>query len=383
MKRSIFPKEVIDNSYEQIVSEYSRSTKAIYLSILIALVLVVISTLFIKVDVGVSASGIIKPQGERIVVCSPANGTLIQLNCRENDIVHKGDTLFRVWSDNTSVSLPELKRHQMDLENMLSDLNFLVLNKVPQTFQSLSYSHEYQYYCALMEDLKNMEEENHKIYIREKQLFDKGMSSLSEFEKYESEYKQSKRNVESLKRKQLTQWQSDRINYQQELNRINTSINQIEIQNKESYICAMVDGNIQQIFNVKNFSYLVAGQQVLEISPNGNLYAECYVESKDIGLIKKGLPVRLRIDAFDYTQWGVATGRVEEIANDITVVENASFYKVLCSLDEDVLSLKNGYKGTIKKGMTLNARMVVNKRTIFQMIYDKIDDWLNPTNNIE
>lgn len=207
--------------------------------------------------------------------------------------------------------------------------------------------------------------------------------AIIEFEKYESEYKQSKRNVESLKRKQLTQWQSDRINYQQELNRINTSINQIEIQNKESYICAMVDGNIQQIFNVKNFSYLVAGQQVLEISPNGNLYAECYVESKDIGLIKKGLPVRLRIDAFDYTQWGVATGRVEEIANDITVVENASFYKVLCSLDEDVLSLKNGYKGTIKKGMTLNARMVVNKRTIFQMIYDKIDDWLNPTNNIE
>ena len=32
----------------------------------------------------------------------------------------------------------------------------------------------------------------------------------------------------------------------------------------------------------------------------------------------------------------------------------------------------------IKKGMTLQARFYVTRRTLFQLLYDKADDWLNP-----
>jgi HlyD family secretion protein len=44
------------------------------------------------------------------------------------------------------------------------------------------------------------------------------------------------------------------------------------------------------------------------------------------------------------------------------------------------LKLKNGYKREIGKGMTLNARFEITERTLYELLYDKMDDWLNPGN---
>ena len=52
--------------------------------------------------------------------------------------------------------------------------------------------------------------------------------------------------------------------------------------------------------------------------------------------------------------------------------------KVICALDSETLSLKNGYIGHIRKGMTVNANFIITQRTVFQLLYDKIDNWLNP-----
>ena len=42
------------------------------------------------------------------------------------------------------------------------------------------------------------------------------------------------------------------------------------------------------------------------------------------------------------------------------------------------MQLKNGYNSTIRKGMTLTARFTITNRTLWQLLYDKIDAWLNP-----
>ena len=39
---------------------------------------------------------------------------------------------------------------------------------------------------------------------------------------------------------------------------------------------------------------------------------------------------------------------------------------------------KNGYKGDISKGMTLTARFLIANRSLWQLLYDKVDNWLNP-----
>jgi len=43
----------------------------------------------------------------------------------------------------------------------------------------------------------------------------------------------------------------------------------------------------------------------------------------------------------------------------------------VCSLGQKFLELKNGYPGKLNKGMTLQARFVVTRRSLWQLIYDK------------
>jgi HlyD family secretion protein len=53
-------------------------------------------------------------------------------------------------------------------------------------------------------------------------------------------------------------------------------------------------------------------------------------------------------------------------------------FKVRCVLDSNQLHLKIGFTGNIKKGMTVQARFVVTRRSLWQLLFDKIDDWVNP-----
>jgi len=59
-------------------------------------------------------------------------------------------------------------------------------------------------------------------------------------------------------------------------------------------------------------------------------------------------------------------------------MQNQPVFKVKCSLDQKRLKLKNGYLVLLTKGLSLHAEFVIAKRSLYQLIYDKADDWLNP-----
>ena len=40
--------------------------------------------------------------------------------------------------------------------------------------------------------------------------------------------------------------------------------------------------------------------------------------------------------------------------------------------------LQSGYKGKISKGMTFTARFYLVERTLWQLLFDRVDDWFNP-----
>ena len=74
--------------------------------------------------------------------------------------------------------------------------------------------------------------------------------------------------------------------------------------------------------------------------------------------------------------YGLASYFFDDVS--ISADGKQSFYRIYCVLDSDHLTLKNGFKGFIKKGMVVNANFIVASRTVFQLIYDKVDNWLNP-----
>nr|WP_305051556.1 HlyD family secretion protein [Elizabethkingia bruuniana] len=87
------------------------------------------------------------------------------------------------------------------------------------------------------------------------------------------------------------------------------------------------------------------------MSPEQSLVAECLVSPKDIGFIRTGQKVKFQIDTYNYNQWGLVDGRVQEIDQNIKINQQTgeASFRVLCKMDKNYLQLKNGYKGQIGK----------------------------------
>jgi hypothetical protein len=103
------------------------------------------------------------------------------------------------------------------------------------------------------------------------------------------------------------------------------------------------------------------------------------VKPSDIGMLYEDQPVLIQVDAFKYNEWGMLKGRISDISDDMIIEGNSdAFFRVRCALENRSLSLKNGYRAEMKKGMSMTARMLVTRRSLFNLLFDKADKWFNP-----
>ena len=376
--KNIFPQEILDNCYEKIIKDFSCTTKGIYIVLLLSCIITLISSFYIYVDIGINAVGVIKPIEEQIIITSPRDGIIKGSKLKIGERAKKGETLFVVWSDNIEATLPNMMKRKEEVENMLIDIGQLLYGGKNVSLKTNKYSMEYKCNKTNLKSLTFEHDKKNKDFERAKVLYSKGFISANEFEEKEELLNQSQIALEREITNFRTQLESERMNFQEELRQINNNITLLKIQKNEAYIKSPFDGSIIKLYNIENGTFVQEGQQIMQLSPDNNLYAECFIQPNDIGLIKKGMRVKINVDTFNYNQWGNINGKVKIISSDVISNENGSFFRVYCTLSKDFLELKNGVRGEIKKGMTINVHMVVTKRTLFQLVYDKMDDWLNP-----
>lgn len=264
----------------------------------------------------------------------------------------------------------------------MNDLNILLkdIQAEHPTLVSNQYTAKHKHFISQLNQLLIKKSAIETSYQRNLILYKEKVIALADFENIKTEYDQSVGEVATHLREYTHQLESDLIAYQKEIREIAAQISQIRLQNEETVILAPIHGNISKIFGISNQTYLQAGQQILEISPDGELMAECILPSKDIGYIIKGQSVRIQIDAFNYNEWGMLSGNVTEIYNDIVISDDQkmAYFKVYCNLDSHKLYLKNGFSGEVRKGMSAFVLFIVTKRTLANLLYDKLDNWLNP-----
>ena len=100
--------------------------------------------------------------------------------------------------------------------------------------------------------------------------------------------------------------------------------------------------------------------------------------SRDIALVRQGTSARLMIDALNYREWGVVDATVIEVADDASLTEDGAMFRVRCALTRTDLRLRGGQRVAVGKGMTFRARFVIAERSLLQLLFDRVDDWLNP-----
>jgi multidrug resistance efflux pump len=297
--------------------------------------------------------------------------------------VNKGDTLLLINNLVITQKISTTESLLTETKSFVEDLKLLSNQKKnANKLRSLKYKQEYNFYQQKLSELNTRFQKIKEDYNRNQKLFDKGVIAKVELNNSKLEYDLSLNAIYQYKKQQYSSWQAELVNHQNQLKELENNQVQLEETNNLSIIKAPVSGTLLNVKGIEKGSFIQNGIQLAEISPLSELIVECYINPIDIGLLKKESKVNFQISAFNYNQWGVVNGKIIEIGNDVEMINNTPMFKVLCSLDQNFLQLKNGFKGQLKKGMFVNARFELTERTLFDLLYDKMDDWLNPTNQI-
>jgi HlyD family secretion protein len=215
-------------------------------------------------------------------------------------------------------------------------------------------------------------------YKRNKTLFDKDVIAKMEFEKHQFELRFANQALNSFIKQQKATWESQKRDLEERIKNLNGAVSKIEVEENNYFIIAPTSGTIESFNGLQIGSFINASQSIATISPIDNLIVENNVSSNDIGLIKKFQNVKFQMDAFNYNQWGLLEGKVIDIDKNISIQDNQAFFKVRCSLNSKNIQLKSGYRTQVSKGMTLTTRYTIAKRSLYELLFDKVDDWLNP-----
>lgn len=378
MEKKVFPYKMISHNVESLHAKHHTTTQVIYLTVLLGLLAALVALPYIKLDVTAQSRGLIRSAQDNNAVAAVVAGQVTEVFIKENQKVAAGAVLLKLSTEKLEEQIRLNETKVAENTRYIKDLTLLVSSSNTTPSTSLYGQENLQYQQKKAEQKLKLNYQQ-KSYERAKELFEASVIAKVEYEQSLFDLDLTKNALQLLEEQQHKSWELELQNYRSQNRELLSQIAQLQKEKEQYVITAPIDGTISEYAGIQPGNFIAPNQTIARISADDNLIIESYLSPSDIGLIQEGMPVKFQIDAFNYNQWGLATGKVIDISKDITTQQNQPFFKVKCSLSEKNLQLKSGYAGNLKKGMTLTARFIITERSLYQLLYDKMDDWLNPT----
>jgi hemolysin D len=397
--------------------------------VIAAMVFLVLWMCFGKVDVVVSARGTVIPEGDIKILQPLDTGIVSAILCREGDFVKKKQPLIEI---DPSITEPELESKQknlqyLDLEkkrigSMLGKEAFLTGNNAYDTesvriqkelYLALTASIEKQMETKKAE-LGRIEEErlgaeNVKSHYetlftiadeKEKRLRAvKDIISGDDYEKAQNDVLTYGNNIRQTdnKIKQLafeksrveseieTIKEEFRVNALKEYSdkkkqstEIESEIDKNSFRNEKQKIVSPVDGYVTNLYVHTVGGVVTPAQKLLAIVPAGTpLVIKAIVLNKDIGFVKEGMPVSVKIDAFDFQKYGILKGVVKNVSrHSIDDEKLGQVYEIFIMPEETDLQVE-GKRIPVGSGMTVTAEIKVEQRKIIEFFIYPIIKYLD------
>ena len=370
-------------------------SQLIYISVLLAVVVGLAALPFIYVDVSVQAAGLVRPVAERSEIKPLVSGRIAAVLVQDNQAVRSGSPLLRLQTDVLDTKLHLLAVQQAEKHSYIHDLQLLLGWAVPTSAEPVNawavggltaplYRQQYEQFRFLAQENLQTQTKRRQELAMNRQLYADKVIARIELEDKEFALNTLIAQYSTLVERHRNDWQTSLTQEKLAVMELQAQERQLRQEQDLYTLRAPVGGTVSQLAGRYAGGYIQAGEVVGVVSPDSTLIVECYVPPKDIGLLRPGQVVRFQVDAYNYNQWGLVEGKVLDVANDFSVTNTSGqntqpVFKVRCGVNQNYLTLSNGYRGSLKKGMTLRARFVITQRSLFQLLYDKADDWLNPS----
>ena len=167
------------------------------------------------------------------------------------------------------------------------------------------------------------------------------------------------------------------------LNRINNSINTLNAavanlsgqlslsENKmdQLNIKSPVDGTVTKLPVATIGRNIRQGNPVATIIPDdARPIVEARVKNKDIAFVKEGIPVRIKVDAYPFRQFGTVPATVQRVFPN----PDASEFSVRIRLEKSTIKVR-GRDVTLKPGLSVTADLLTSKRRLISLVLKKMN----------
>lgn len=149
----------------------------------------------------------------------------------------------------------------------------------------------------------------------------------------------------------------------------------LQAHDEQHRITAPVAGTVSNVVATGDGELVASGQDLLQVIPDGGeLVAELDIANRDIGELSPGMPVKLKLDAFPFQEYGAVGGVLREVPPDVHEAGERGgqpTYKVVASLDARAFE----DRGTLKPillGMSLSADVQTRQRTLLQLAVQEV-----------
>jgi hemolysin D len=377
---------------------------------------------FARIDETVQATGKLEPKGVTKEVKAPLGGVIAEILVRDGDVVEKNQTLLILDTEAAKAKLKALKivRDRVRADLMLSQaqlgerprLESLNSNQVGKL---VALQAEYasridasrqsvrQAERAVDSITAQLRASESSLVIRRQIIKDirplerEGAMARSQFLKEYQEYLMLEGDVKSKRaelkrvksalaeaRQKLINTQAlTRVDFsskveegQKQLAELENQISETGLTLKYQRLKAPVSG---VVFDLKPTApgYVVSGnvpEPVLKIVPNDQLVARIFITNKDIGFIKIGQKVQVRIDAFPYNEFGDVNGNISKVGSDVLPPDQTyNFFRfpVTVGMQRNYLSYR-GRSLRLVSGMSVTANIILRQRPVIAIFTQQI-----------
>jgi HlyD family type I secretion membrane fusion protein len=137
---------------------------------------------------------------------------------------------------------------------------------------------------------------------------------------------------------------------------------------------APVAGIVQDIAITGPGQSVGSNEPLMKLVPTGGgLVVEARVQNRDIGYVRVGQPVKVKVHAYDFLRYGSLAGQIEQIDADAVVdpKTGALTYGIMVRTETADLALEQT-KVEVVPGMAVDVDLLVGERTVLSYLTDRI-----------
>ncbi len=136
-------------------------------------------------------------------------------------------------------------------------------------------------------------------------------------------------------------------------------------------LVAPVDGVVQQLAIHTVGGVVTPAQPLLILVPQDNpVEVEAQLENKDIGFVREGLPVEIKVETFPFTLYGTIPGKVLTVSDDAVPIDKDKgglIYASRVSMDRSTMVVE-GRQIHLSPGMAVTVEIKTGRRRVIEYL---------------